>query len=330
MEMTQSHQRNYLLDNLKGILIFLVVFGHSLELYKDDNLLIEIIYMFIYLFHMPVFVFISGYFSKNLDKCRLTAFKTFLIPFVIFNTIWNGLAALFLGPHNFSFLTPGWALWYLISMFFWKIFIKDLVKIRYIFIISLFVGLGSGIFSEFDSLLSMSRTLVFFPFFLAGYYTSEHGLAILKKPSRLYSCSIIIISLSFAIFASKTDIIPVEFLYGSNSFKTYTIPIWLGLVSRTLFYLIGFSFIFGLVNVVKQTPTFFSKVGGNTFPIYVLHTYLLVIMFGINYLLPSLFLRIVVCFLTSIGITYFLSRNKVNRYFMKFLHYITHIILKES
>lgn len=329
MDTIKHDNRNYLLDNLKGLLIFLVVFGHSLEIYKNESIFISVVYFFIYLFHMPVFVFVSGYFSKNLDKCRQTAFKTFLIPFIIFNTLWNGLAAIFMGPSAFSFVTPGWALWYLMSMFFWKILLKDLVKIRYIFPISILMGLGAGIFGEFDTLLSLSRTLVFLPFFLAGYYTSEHGLSILKKPSRLYSCCVIAIALAFAIFAARTNIIPVEFLYGSSPFETYTVPIWLGISSRILLYLIGFTFIFGLINVLKQTPTFFSKIGSNTFAIYILHTYLLIVVFAINYFIPSLILRIVICFISSIGITYLLSRNRVNRYFIKFLHGVHHTLLKE-
>lgn len=328
MESNKQDNRNYLLDNLKGLLIFLVVFGHSLELYKNEDILVNIIYTFIYLFHMPVFVFVSGYFSKNLDRCRSTAFKTFLIPFVIFNTLWNGLAAIFMGPAAFSFVTPGWALWYLMSMFLWRILIKDLVKIKYIFPLSILMGLSAGIFSDFDALLSLSRTLVFLPFFLAGYYTSEHGLAILKKPSRLYSFCITVIAVIFAVFIAKTNIIPVEFLYGSSPFKTYTVPIWIGMASRALLYVIGFSFVFGLINVMKQTPTFFSKIGSNTFSIYILHTYLLIVAFGINSFIPWLPVRILVCFIDSIGITYFLSRNKVNRYFMRLLNWINRKVLK--
>ena len=56
-------ERNYLFDNLKFFLIVLVVFGHSLEeISLEHNY--AIIRAWIYSFHMPAFVFISGYFSK--------------------------------------------------------------------------------------------------------------------------------------------------------------------------------------------------------------------------------------------------------------------------
>lgn len=320
-----------LLDNLKGLLIFLVVFGHSLELFKDEYFFTQILYMFIYLFHMPAFVFVSGYLSKNVDKSRNTAFITFFLPFLLFNTLWNGIAALVTWDlEKLSFITPGWALWYLMSMFLWKFFLKDLVRIKYIVPISFIVGLGAGIFSEFNGLLSLSRTLVFFPFFLMGYLMSEDRLFKMKKPSRFFSCGIIILALSFAVFICYFKVFPVEFLYGSDSFKTYTVPIWLGLISRALLYVIGFSFVFVLANTMTIKNTFFSKIGRNTLPIYILHTYLLCIPIAINYFIPFMWLRLIICLTSSIGITYILSRNKTERYFRKFLNTALSIVLKKE
>lgn len=54
--------REIKLDNFKGILIFLVVLGHIVGVSKEG---VENIVNYIYSFHMPAFVFISGYFSKN-------------------------------------------------------------------------------------------------------------------------------------------------------------------------------------------------------------------------------------------------------------------------
>lgn len=324
-----STNRVYLLDNLKGLLIFLVVFGHSLELFKDDYFITQVLYVFIYLFHMPAFVFVSGYFSKNLDKSRSTAFKSFLLPFVIFNIIWNLIAAIATwNIQQFSFLTPGWALWYLMSMFFWRIFLKDLVKIKYILPISFVVGLGAGLFSEFNGILSLSRTLVFFPFFLVGYKTSENKLFGLKKPTRLFSFAITLLTLSFAIFICYYKVFPIEFLYGSDAFKSYTVPLWLGLISRILLYIIGFSFVFVLANIMPARETFFSKIGRNTLPIYILHTYLLCIPIAINHFIPYLWARLIIALLSSVCITYVLSRNKTDFYFRKYLNMIINHTLK--
>ncbi|MGL5675280.1 MAG: acyltransferase family protein [Cellulosilyticaceae bacterium] len=321
-------ERNHLLDNLKGLLIFLVVFGHSLESFKDDSIIIHTLYAFIYLFHMPAFVFISGYLSKNVDKARETAFKNLFIPFLIFNSFWNLLHAIVAKDIRlFSFLIPGWTLWYLLSMFFWKIFLKDLIRIRYIVPLSFLVGIGVGIFSEFNTMLSLSRTLVFLPFFLVGYFTSEEQLFKLKRPHPIFSLMIISIAIASAVLLSISQIIPVEFLYGSQSFVSYTVPIGIGLIARCLLYLIGFSFVFALANTIPNTPSLLTRMGQHTFSIYVLHIYLLVVLFGITYVIPSFWLKIILSFVGSILISYVLSLPLVSHYFHIFVAKCSHLIV---
>ena len=59
--------RYNILDNIKGILIFLVVFGHFLIGYalKHQKSLSYKIVNYIYGFHMPLFIFSSGFLSKS-------------------------------------------------------------------------------------------------------------------------------------------------------------------------------------------------------------------------------------------------------------------------
>jgi len=74
--------RNIKLDNFKGILIFLVVIGHSLFSYNYFNKDISIkIVNFIYSFHMPLFLIISGHLSKNSNKRN--NFKLLILFFVM-------------------------------------------------------------------------------------------------------------------------------------------------------------------------------------------------------------------------------------------------------
>ncbi|ONI46299.1 hypothetical protein AN641_01915 [Candidatus Epulonipiscioides gigas] len=328
--MTQKEQnRIYLLDNLKGLLIFLVVLGHSLELYIDDAFFIEIIYTFIYLFHMPVFVFISGYFSKNVGKCRQKAFRNFFVPYLIFNTIWALVSIPVVGIENISLLTPGWALWYLISMFFWRISLKDLIRVKYIFPISFIIGITTGLSAEFGTFLSLSRTLFFLPFFLGGYYLTENKLLSFRNEKKFFSIFMISLTVILAVVLSYTNIIPVQFLYGSQAYNNFELPLWALIIARIYMYIIGFSFVYILVNIVKPTKTFFSKVGTNTFSVYILHTYLVSLVYIVNNFIPFEFLKFLVCIITSIIITYILSLNKVMRIFTKLINNFIDIFTKK-
>ena len=63
--------RSKLIDNLKGIGITLVVIGHCIQ-YGSGNIFLQnnlfytnILFRFIYSFHMPFFMLISGYLFYN-------------------------------------------------------------------------------------------------------------------------------------------------------------------------------------------------------------------------------------------------------------------------
>ncbi|MDA3100191.1 acyltransferase family protein, partial [Staphylococcus pseudintermedius] len=66
--MAQTKKRDAFFDNARAILIFLVVFGHLIQPYTDAHPTVYALYLLIYSFHMPAFLFISGYFAKNVGR----------------------------------------------------------------------------------------------------------------------------------------------------------------------------------------------------------------------------------------------------------------------
>ena len=62
---SQGVPYSYLVDNIKVVLIFLVVFNHliAFQLVKVD-MVVRYVWYGITIFHMPAFIFISGYFAK--------------------------------------------------------------------------------------------------------------------------------------------------------------------------------------------------------------------------------------------------------------------------
>ena len=57
--------RIYLFDNVRFLLICLVVVGHCCVLYMEQYAVLSELQLFIYSFHMPVFMFVAGAFHKN-------------------------------------------------------------------------------------------------------------------------------------------------------------------------------------------------------------------------------------------------------------------------
>ena len=109
--------RCYAFDNLKCFLIYCVVFGHMLILVPEDNIKLSLIkdvtYYIIYSFHMPAFIFISGFFSKfSLKKIlKLIGY------YVLFQVIYYLFEVHILGNSlKFQLHSPYYVFWYLLTL----------------------------------------------------------------------------------------------------------------------------------------------------------------------------------------------------------------------
>ncbi|MBI6020893.1 acyltransferase family protein [Clostridium perfringens] len=332
----KTQNRNYLIDNSKGLLIFLVVLGHSLEFIRKDYEVARLLYVFIYEFHMPVFVFISGYLSKNVEKGRRNAVRNFLTPFLLFNIIWNLITLvgpLFLrgkftdlpSEQAFSFFTPGWALWYIFAMFLWKILLPDLLKFKNIFILSVIAGIFVKLSGEFGSYMALSRTITFAPFFLAGYYSSEEKLKRFRKFTRFNilnkvpSILILIIGVLIALIFVNYSNIADEFFWADRSYSNFNIEIFTGILLYIAVYIIGFAFVYVFINLMPENQTFLSKIGKNTLSVYFLHTYFIGSILGLTSLMSSNSGKLLALIVGSLIVTFILSRDGVARIFNKFL-----------
>ncbi|WP_195390574.1 acyltransferase family protein [Clostridium perfringens] len=332
----KTQSRNYLIDNSKGLLIFLVVLGHSLEFIRKDYEVARLLYVFIYEFHMPVFVFISGYLSKNVEKGRRNAVRNFLTPFLLFNIIWNLITLI--GPlflrgeftelpseQAFSFFTPGWALWYIFAMFLWKILLPDLLKFKNIFILSVIAGIFVKLSGEFGSYMALSRTITFAPFFLAGYYSSEEKLKRFRKFTRFNilnkvpSILILIIGVLIALIFVNYSNIADEFFWADRSYSNFNIEIFTGILLYIAVYIIGFAFVYVFINLMPENQTFLSKIGKNTLSVYFLHTYFIGSILGLTSLMSSNLGKLLALIVGSLIVTFILSRDCVARFFNNFL-----------
>ena len=123
--MINSSYRDLSWDILRGILILLVVVGHSvqdLQLRTSyDSSLYATIYNAIYLFHMPLFVFVSGYFSYSMTKRTFNEtmkikVKRLVIPWLV----WSSFVMLVsLQSLNCNFISIGQATYRIYAHYYW-------------------------------------------------------------------------------------------------------------------------------------------------------------------------------------------------------------------
>ena len=111
------------------MLIFLVVFGHMISTFADTPE-VDVIYKIIFSFHMPAFIFVSGYFAKVEPKKILSRIfplyivfqlLRFLLDFILDSIMWGHPVKI-----DMQFFTPRWTLWYLMAMIIYHLLLYQL------------------------------------------------------------------------------------------------------------------------------------------------------------------------------------------------------------
>lgn len=185
---TANGDRNGHIDVLKGAGILLVVLGHLIEKPSAHSMLLQMVYIDIYSFHMPLFVFLSGIFARETLKGRdyQKIIWTLFFPLVVFQGIYLAVGWM-TGWYSYSAFTPYWILWFIASLIGWRILLPLLASPA-----GLVVALGGAVLVGYDDTvgyaLSASRTIYFLPFFILGHLYGLPLVETAKKHRLVFSC----------------------------------------------------------------------------------------------------------------------------------------------
>lgn len=171
------------LDNLKGLLIILVILGHAIQFTISDYQHV-FLFRFIYSFHMPLFFMISGYltfktqYNSKLIQKRATQL---LVPFVT----WAFLTPILESGtpdviRSFTaLLYPDNGLWFLYNLFVYcavfnltELFACKGIRQEHLFAVAvLLLYLAMAIFR---TRFNCSQLCWYLPFFTMGYYLRKY------------------------------------------------------------------------------------------------------------------------------------------------------------
>lgn len=174
-------------DNIKAVLVTLVVVGHALGQTLGAYPPAGYVYTWIYLFHMPAFAFVSGLLSVGytVDRNRAAGMlRTLVLPYLVF----QGLYASFWAAHGDPLpdgldlaVTPLYQLWFLVALLLWRLATPFLTSLRFPLLTTVALAWVSGSSDLFSEAFALNRTVVFLPFFTLGLL---HGRAILRAVRR--------------------------------------------------------------------------------------------------------------------------------------------------
>ncbi len=253
-------------DNIKGFLIFLVVLGHFLY-DRSGNYYLDTIGKAIFVFHMPLFIFISGFFSKS-KKSRSEERLLELMTLYVVGNIFFMAYDYFIKNKSIDLIAPYYSYWYILALIVWRLTIEQLNKVKGILPISIINAIFVGFFSNINNTFALCRIICFFPFFVAGYnFNNERIQKIIKnKDWKKYLIGLIIV-----VYALLMIVCFVEYAsYDILKMFPYTngIQLLYRVEAFALALLIGTGIIF--LGVDKKIP-FITKWGRNSLYIYFYH-----------------------------------------------------------
>lgn len=273
--------RSNLFDSLKYILVILVIYGHVIEPYRGNSQILLALHSFIYTFHMPLFIFLSGYFSKNINseklkKWSVKSFETYAVFQILFTLITVLYFNYSFSVFNF-FVIPYFALWYIFALILWRIaifFLKNYSKFL-ILTLSILISLLAGFIEAIGYEFTLSKTIVFFPYFIVGYYAADFNINYIRKIPKFYSFAFL--TLLLIIYYNYSDVDTIKVLAASRPYTVINENEFIGLFYRVIFYILSIPACISIINIAPSND-FLASYGKNSTVFYIYHMLFLFII----------------------------------------------------
>ena len=262
-------------DNAKVWLMIMVIIGHTvIASYGHSDVFLAYVWFFLggYIITMPLFFFISGFFTKRGGVKINKLCKNILLPFMVFNVLYKLYEPLFNEGHYSNWKVPGFAMWFLWVLFLFRFLFPLIIKIRYVFPLSLAVALVIGFIPQIGADYGLNRFLCFLPFYLLGYYVGHHKKLQCVKDYMLAPFSLrdglvlgcIIVAWCVILYHKPSLAFCTTFNggYGGN---------WLYMIVRMSLYITAIGIGFYVLKLVPNKKVFYTKYGSRTMGVYLLH-----------------------------------------------------------
>ncbi len=274
-------------DNMKFFLIFCVVLGHISEMYTENYIWFRKLFLYIYIFHMPAFLFVSGIFSgKTIEKRKYKTIFSYLILYFAVKILRNGIRYIIYGKGSISILSESGIAWYAGALFAYCIITLLLQKadMRWVFICSVILSCFAGYDSQIGDWLILSRIIVYYPFFLAGYMLSGKRRIFIRCRTWVkifYGLIFTTVTVCVMVYGEKIYWLR-PLLTGRNPYEQLEMFSEYGCLLRAVYYIIVFAMVFSIAVLIpeKRIPLI-TAMGGRTLPVYAFHLSVIDILWGI-------------------------------------------------
>ena len=275
--MPSGSKRDPWIDNVKMVLVTIVVIGHAVVLMPFGDLKSQA-YDFVYYFHIPAFVMITGYLSRSFRWSKrhlLSLVATLLIPYVVYE--WLMVSFRIHVTHEVDsldrvWLNPHWPMWYLVVLLMWRL-LTPILKLHWVFVpITIGVSLLAGL--RDTELFDINRMLGLLPFFVLGLHLPKFSLAAARSRwSGLVG--VVALLLIWRLAADTDEHWGTQWLYYRASYDELDATTGEGMWIRLRLMMIALVGIFAVLSLVPRRKFFLTAMGAWTMVVYLLHGFVI-------------------------------------------------------
>ena len=259
------------LDNAKMTLVTLVVIGHFWAVLPDTGVS-DHLYDFLYTWHIPAFVLVTGYLSRSFEWTRprlLGLVTTVAVPYVVFEALY-ALFRLRVGDERFDdlFLDPHWPLWYLTALFVWRL-ATPVLKRHWVFVpLAFAASIVGGAYAgeQFD----LARVVGFLPFFVLGLHATPARLAVLRT-ARARVVGVVVLLAVLASAGLVDALAGTEWVYYRARYTDLDVSDPTGMAIRAGFLGAGLIGTLAFLTVVPRRASWWAEAGTWTIVVYLFH-----------------------------------------------------------
>ncbi len=267
----EEKQRIYYWDNLKAVLILLVVLGHYIEKGFPHGFA----WTAIYSFHMPAFIFVNGYFLGRSKKNPIERIPKVLGLYVMMEILNTALTLIQGKGFSLSFGNPGYGCWYLLFLtyaYLLAYFIRG-KKGAYVLAATLLVSLLSGFDSTITDKFRVGQSMYYMPYLVAGFFWNVDKITEWAKRRWMF-CGGGFVAIQIALFLAGR-MFNRKIFRGLETYEDLSLTPISGMLERCGTYLVSGLLIICILGLIPRGKCMLSEIGQHTLVIYLVHTFML-------------------------------------------------------
>ena len=307
--MSAEHNRRLgIFDSIRGILMVRVVFFHLLYVYFGEEPY-HTASALIPCFAMEVFLYIAGLFSQDDYAKSDHVLGRLLLMYAIFQIFYGFLHVLGGGAAP-DITQPYYVYWFLLCLVILRFAARYVPKTKTAFVILCLLAVLGGLFPDADWHLSVSNSIAYAPFFWAGLMTDRKKLAAFIEHRSLkhyLAGSLLILAalLTGVLFIRTMN--PTLSALQMSPYETAA-----DLLSRLIIYAVSILMTAGLLLCIPADDIpFFTAVGRNSLPVFLLHLLPVFILIPLLSRVNSAWMRLALSLFSAFLLAWLLGRNRV-------------------